>query len=158
MTVSLFVPFINKPDVTGQIPVGLTTAYEVPAGKYARVTFNLACSSIYSQSGNINGDAINPSISANSLSFCIWLKSGDVISVSSSAPTSSQTIPGNATAVVSLAATASATYLINGNSYSIYSSGSACGSASSTGGGPSTFSISTSATSMAHYEEYIEPT
>jgi len=160
MTVPLFVPFINKPDVTGQIPVGLTTAYTVPAGRYARVTVNLSCSSAFSASGNINtsGNNVNPTISSNASSFTIWLKAGDVITVSNSSPTSQQTIPANATASVSVSATATATYNINGNSYSISASGSATGYASSTGFGSSFFTISTTAMSMAHYEEYIEPT
>jgi hypothetical protein len=158
MTVPLFVPFINKPDVTGQIPVGITTAYTVPAGKYARVTVNLSCSSIFSLSGNPAAlTQINPSVSSNSLSFSIWLKAGDVITVSNSAPSSSQTISANLSATVSVATTATATYNINGNAYSISASGSAMGQGGSTGSGPTTFTISTSASSMAHYEEYIEP-
>ena len=158
MTVPLFVPFINKPDVTGQIPVGLTTAYTVPSGKYARVTVMLSVTAGMSfsfQSGNAGLSIADNIDGARSETFSLWLKAGDVITISGTTAGSSSSVTYSASATYPVSA--SATITVNGNPYTIQCYGKIITGWSGASGTYNVTNISQSK-SLIHYEEYIEPT
>jgi uncharacterized protein (TIGR03437 family) len=164
MTVPFFIPFINKPDVTGQIPVGITTAYTVPAGKYAKVNVMLSVVSYYSfsfQSGSNSLSTTDNVDGCRSESFSVWLKAGDVITISgtSAGSSNSVTFTGAASTGTSFTypSSASVTITINGNPYTIQCYGKQVVFMPASTSGVYGVTNQSSSKSLIHYEEFIEP-
>jgi len=164
MTVPLFVPFINKPDVTGQIPVGITTAYTVPAGRYARVAVNLSVVAYYTFSFSSGSNSLGTTENVDgckSESFSVWLKAGDVITISGTSAGSPNIVGfiggGSGTSFTYLAS-ASVTITINGNPYTIQCYGKQV--VFMPAGANANYNVTnqSSSRSLIHYEEFIEPT
>lgn len=127
MSAPYIIPFNHQPSLTAAYA---NSGVTVPSGKYARIRFTLSVTAYLTHSG---GTAIGASIEidktdSNCTTGDVWLKAGDVISVSNSAPSGS--VVTTAGVVNNITATSTSSILLGGT---IISSVSAVVSASWTG-------------------------
>jgi hypothetical protein len=108
MSAPFFIPFNNKP-----ASVGSGTSYTVPAGKYARVTYNMAVNARGVLTLGVPEIVTNIS-SSDSLNGVIWLNPGDAITAIKTAATGTTSIIGTPAYSTLLYSTSTATVRVNG--------------------------------------------
>lgn len=105
------IPFNFQPVNTGVVANG---SYTVPAGKYARVMATLSVKSYMGPLVQVSG-SVDGGNGEDSVSIELWLKSGDIVSVSNSAGSATATASGNINQASNFAnAISTANLLVNG--------------------------------------------
>jgi hypothetical protein len=126
MSAPYIIPFNFQPSATGNVA---NAGYTVPAGKYARVMANLSVKS-HPSSYSAVGSGSPPVYAASgedSTSIELFLKSGDVVSVSNSAGSATATASGNAYAASNFAvAVSTANISVNGTIVASVTCSSSC--------------------------------
>jgi hypothetical protein len=144
MSAPYIIPFNNQPANTG---AGSST-YTVPSGKYTRLVVAVHTSAY----GNVSliNQVVDMSNDSNTVTQAYWLKAGDIVTVSTTSASASNT-PATG-AVVFLRASSIASVFINGTtvidseSYSYIQTGSTIAGV--------TISISGNSSARYFYEEY----